>query len=170
VIAYNNPQDTKVDLTPSLLARLYGEGLIVAVKDFSGDVRRAYEIAEVAPSLDLLVGADDVALELGMAGAVGWVNGYANALPGPCVNLWSAIHERDFTTALDLYRRLHPLLRWDSKVEFVQAIKLSMDIAKRPGGLCRPPRLPLRPDHEAVVRSATEKALADEVLSGIGHA
>src|SRR5581483_5552570 len=64
IVAYNNPYDTKVDLTPALLARLHGEGLIVAVKEFSGDVRRAYEIAELAPELDLLVGADDVLLEL----------------------------------------------------------------------------------------------------------
>src|SRR4051794_9980127 len=35
VVAYNNPYDTKVDLTPALLARLHGEGLIVAVKEFS---------------------------------------------------------------------------------------------------------------------------------------
>ena len=60
VVAYNNPIDTKVDLTPGLLAELHGEGLIVAVKEFTGDVRRAYEIAELAPELDLLVGADDV--------------------------------------------------------------------------------------------------------------
>ena len=46
IVAYNNPIDTKVDLTPTLLARLHGEGLIVAVKEFTGDVRRAYEIAE----------------------------------------------------------------------------------------------------------------------------
>ena len=37
ILAYNNPFDTKVDLTPRLLARLYHEGLIVAVKEFTGD-------------------------------------------------------------------------------------------------------------------------------------
>ena len=42
VIAYNNPIDTKVDLVPELLARLHAEGLIVAVKEFAGDPRRAY--------------------------------------------------------------------------------------------------------------------------------
>lgn len=50
VVAYNNPIDTKVDLTPALLARLHADGSIVAVKEFSGDVRRAYEIAELAPA------------------------------------------------------------------------------------------------------------------------
>jgi len=158
--AYNNPIDTKTDLTPALLARLYDEGLIVAVKEFSGDVRRAYEIAELAPGLDIMVGSDDVVLEVGIAGAKGWIAGYSNAFPKATVALYEASVARDVDTALPLYRTLHPLLRWDSKTEFVQAIKLSMDIVGRRGGPCRPPRQPLLPEQEAVVRKATEAAVA----------
>ncbi|MGW6389906.1 dihydrodipicolinate synthase family protein [Streptomyces sp. NPDC055103] len=164
VVAYNNPIDTKVDLTPDVLARLHGDGSIVAVKEFSGDVRRAYEIAELAPDLDLLVGADDVLLELAVAGAVGWIAGYPNALPRSCATLYRAAVAGDLAAALPLYTALHPLLRWDSKVEFVQAIKRSMDLAGRHGGATRPPRAPLTPEQDAVVRAATEKALAE------GHA
>jgi dihydrodipicolinate synthase/N-acetylneuraminate lyase len=160
IVAYNNPHDTRVDLTPSLLARLHGEGHIAAVKEFSGDVRRIYQIGELAPGLDVLIGADDVALELGVAGAVGWVAGYPNALPRVCVRLYEASVAGDLATALPLYRLLHPLLRWDSKTEFVQAIKLSMDIVGRRGGPCRPPRLPLTSEQEAVVRKATEQVVA----------
>ncbi|MBT3164174.1 dihydrodipicolinate synthase family protein [Streptomyces sp. Vc74B-19] len=160
VVAYNNPIDTKVDLVPELLARLHGEGHVKAVKEFSGDVRRAYRIAELAPDLDLLAGADDVLLELAVAGAKGWVAGYPNALPRSCAELYRAATGGDLATALPLYRQLHPLLRWDSRVEFVQAIKLSMDLAGRHGGPCRPPRVPLDPEQEAVVRAATEKAVA----------
>ncbi|MEV6329067.1 dihydrodipicolinate synthase family protein [Streptomyces sp. NPDC051909] len=161
VVAYNNPIDTKVDLTPPLLARLHSAGHIVAVKEFSGDVRRAYEIAELAPDLDLLIGADDVLLELALAGAVGWIAGYPNALPASCATLYRAAVSGDLATALPLYKALHPLLRWDSKTEFVQAIKASMDLAGRPGGPTRPPRLPLTGATAAAVRAATEKALAD---------
>ncbi|MGA5819152.1 dihydrodipicolinate synthase family protein [Kitasatospora sp. NPDC094028] len=161
IVAYNNPIDTKVDLVPALLAELHGEGSIVAVKEFSGDVRRAYEIAELAPGLDLLIGADDVLLELALAGAVGWIAGYPNALPEASVELYRAAVAKDLETALPLYKSLHSLLRWDSKTEFVQAIKLSMDIAGRPGGPVRPPRVPLDAATEAAVRAATEKALAE---------
>ncbi|MFF2128386.1 dihydrodipicolinate synthase family protein [Streptomyces olivochromogenes] len=160
VVAYNNPIDTKVDLVPELLAKLHAEGYIHGVKEFSGDVRRAYRIAELAPELDLLIGADDVLLELAVAGAKGWVAGYPNALPAASVELYHAAVEGDLDTARLLYRRLHPLLRWDSQVEFVQAIKLSMDIVGRHGGRVRPPRVPLLPEQEATVRAATEKALA----------
>ncbi|MFD4582252.1 dihydrodipicolinate synthase family protein [Streptomyces sp. NPDC058423] len=161
VVAYNNPYDTRTDLTPDLLARLHGEQSIVAVKEFSGDVRRAYEITELAPGLDLLIGADDVLLELALAGAVGWIAGYPNALPTACATLYRAAVAGDLDTALPLYKSLHPLLRWDSKTEFVQAIKLSMDLAGRPGGPTRPPRSPLSGEQDAAVRAATEKALAE---------
>ncbi|MEV0631704.1 dihydrodipicolinate synthase family protein [Nonomuraea wenchangensis] len=161
VVAYNNPYDTKVDLTPALLARLHEEGLIVAVKEFTGDVRRAYELAELAPGLDLLIGADDVLLELALAGATGWVAGYPNALPAATSALYRAAVAGDLATALPLYRTLHPLLRWDSKTEFVQAIKLSMDLAGRRGGPCRQPRQPLTGEQEAAVRAVTEKVLAE---------
>ncbi|MFJ8007235.1 dihydrodipicolinate synthase family protein [Streptomyces fagopyri] len=160
VVAYNNPIDTKVDLVPELLAKLHAEGFVHAVKEFSGDVRRAYRIAELAPELDLLVGADDVLLELAVAGAKGWVAGYPNALPAAGVELYRAAVAGDLDTAGRLYRQLHPLLRWDSRVEFVQAIKLSMDVVGRPGGPVRPPRVPLLPEQEAAVRAATEKAVA----------
>ncbi|KAB1144957.1 dihydrodipicolinate synthase family protein [Streptomyces luteolifulvus] len=160
VVAYNNPIDTRVDLVPELLAQLHGEGYVHAVKEFSGDVRRAYRIAELAPELDLLVGADDVLLELAIAGAKGWVAGYPNALPAASAELYRAAVDGDLAAARHLYRQLHPLLRWDSRVEFVQAIKLSMDVVGRHGGPVRPPRTPLLPEQEAAVRAATEKAVA----------
>ena len=159
IIAYNNPFDTKVDLTPSLLGKIYGEGLIVGVKEFSGDARRAYEIAENAPGLDLLIGSDDVLLELAIAGAVGWVSGYPNAFPVTCVDLYELAMDKNLEEALPLYRMMHPLLRWDSKTEFVQAIKLSMDMVGRKGGTCRPPRQPLTAEQEQIIRAATQVAI-----------
>ncbi|MFJ9311103.1 MULTISPECIES: dihydrodipicolinate synthase family protein [Streptomyces] len=162
VVAYNNPYDTRVDLTPALLAQLHEAGDIVAVKEFTGDVRRAWEIAERAPGLDLLIGADDVLLELAVAGAVGWIAGFPNALPGSCTALYRAAVAGDLDTAVPLYRKLHPLLRWDSRTEFVQAIKASQDVvAEGSGGPCRPPRTPLAPQDEASVRALTEKLLAE---------
>lgn len=160
IVAYNNPFDTKVDLVPELLAELYAEGLIVGVKEFSGDVRRMYQIQELAPGLDVLCGSDDVTMELAMTGAVGWVAGYPNAFPRACADLWDLSLAGDLEKALPLYRILHPLLRWDSKTEFVQAIKLSMDMVGRYGGPCRLPRVPLTDQQEAVVRAATEAAIA----------
>lgn len=163
IVAYNNPYDTKVDLTPDLLAELHSEGLIKAVKEFSGDVRRVYEIQELAPDLDILIGSDDVVVEFGLAGAVGWIAGYPNAIPEATAKLYQLAtsgNVEDLKAAMPLYRDLHSLLRWDSKTEFVQAIKLSMDIAGRKGGQCRPPRSPLTAEQAEAIRRDTEAALA----------
>ncbi|MEU1047260.1 dihydrodipicolinate synthase family protein [Streptomyces sp. NPDC005897] len=160
VTAYNNPIDTKVDLRPDLLAKLHAEGFVVGVKEFSGDVRRCYEISELAPGLDLMIGTDDTVLEVALAGAKGWVAGYPQVFPRACLALYEASVRGDLKTALPLYRRLHPVLRWDSKTEFVQAIKLGQELTGRRGGVCRPPRQPPAPETEAVVRAATQ-ALID---------
>ena len=160
VSAYNNPIDTKIDLTPALLARLHGEGLIVSVKEFTGDARRCYAISELTPDLDLLIGTDDSVLEVGLAGAKGWISGFPNSLPRSCVELYRATLAHDLETALPLYRALHPLLRWDYHTEFVQAVKLSMDVVGRYGGPCRPPRQPLLADDEATIRELTERLIA----------
>lgn len=163
IVAYNNPIDTKVDLTPQLIAQLHQEGYIVGVKEFTGDVRRAYEIKELAPGMDLLIGTDDTVLEMGIAGAVGWVAGYPNAIPESTVELYrlsTSGNLADLERAREIYRDLHSLLRWDSKTEFVQSIKLSMDIAGRRGGACRPPRGPLSEQVRELVIRDTEAALA----------
>lgn len=163
VVAYNNPIDTKVDLTPQLIARLHGEGLIVGVKEFTGDVRRAYEIKELAPEVDLLIGTDDTVVEMGLAGAVGWVAGYPNAIPESTLELYrlsTSGDVADLARAREIYTDLHSLLRWDSKTEFVQSIKLSMDIVGLRGGACRPPRGPLSEAAQEAVKRDTEAALS----------
>jgi 1-pyrroline-4-hydroxy-2-carboxylate deaminase len=160
VSAYNNPIDTKIDLTPGLLTRLHGEGLIVSVKEFTGDARRCYEIAELVPDLDLLIGTDDSVIEVGLAGAKGWVSGFPNVFPRSCVTLYETALGHDLAVALPLYRELHSLLRWDFRTEFVQAVKLAMDVVGRYGGPCRPPRQPLLPADDETVRRLTERLLA----------
>lgn len=152
VTAYNNPIDTKVDLTPQILATLSKEGFVVGVKEFSGDVRRCYETAELAPEIDLMIGSDDTVLEVGLCGAKGWVAGFTQVFPRATRALYEASLAHDLETALPLYRQLHPLLRWDSRTEFVQAIKTGQQEIGRADTVCRPPRTPLSPEDDATVR------------------
>lgn len=136
---------------------------MVGVKEFSGDVRRAYAIKELSPEMDILIGTDDTLLETGLAGAVGWVAGYTNAIPQTTVelfNLSTSGKAEDLLKARELYTDLHSLLRWDTKTEFVQAIKLSMDIYGLKGGPTRPPRGPLADWMHKGITADTEAALA----------
>jgi 4-hydroxy-tetrahydrodipicolinate synthase len=161
IMIYNNPIDTKVDLTPSILAELAQLENVVAVKEFSGDVRRVLEIKELAPDLDVIAGADDLLFESLVAGAVGWFAGYPNAFPREAVEIYDLVTEGKIDEARELYRHLVAVFRWDSRTEFVQAIKLSIDMAGQSyGGPTRPPRGPLSAEHEAQVRKDTEAALS----------
>jgi 1-pyrroline-4-hydroxy-2-carboxylate deaminase len=169
VVTYNNPYDTRVDLTPELLATIAEIDGVVAVKEFSGDVRRLHRIAELAPHLDVLAGADDVLLELMLVGARGWIAGLPNALPALSVRLYGMAEAGAARDALALYRRLHPIFRWDSRPEFIQAIKLTMDLVGRYGGPCRPPRLPLPAARAAQVRKDAEFALAEADGEAVGQ-
>jgi len=160
VIVYNNPFSTRVDLTPPLLARLAQVNGIVAVKEFSQDVRRFAHISQLAPSLELLVGCDDLLAEGVLMGATGWIAGYSNALPNLCVRLFDLCREERWGEALPLYRAMLPALRWDAMPSFVQAIKLGQDEAGRYGGPVRLPRLPLREADEAEARKDVRAAMA----------
>jgi dihydrodipicolinate synthase/N-acetylneuraminate lyase len=159
VMVYNNPIDTKVDLTPDVLAELAAIDGVVAVKEFSGDVRRVLEIGEVAPGLDVVAGADDVTLEALLVGAVGWLAGFPNVFPAASARLYELAVAGDVERALALYRPLVAAFRWDSRTEFVQAIKLGMELVGRYGGPCRPPRGPLTAEHEARVRADLARAV-----------
>ena len=144
IMVYNNPFDTKVDLTPDLVAELAQIENVVAVKEFSGDVRRVLEIKELLrhrrhrrrrrPAVRVAGGRRDrLVRRLPERVPEG---GRRDLRPGhrparsprraSCTSSWS------------------PSFRWDSRTEFVQAIKLSIDIAGQSyGGPTRPPRGPL---------------------------
>jgi 4-hydroxy-tetrahydrodipicolinate synthase len=158
IMAYNNPIDTKVDLVPDLIAELSQIENVVAVKEFSGDVRRAFEIAELC-DIDIIAGADDVVFELLLDGAVGWFAGFPNAFPAESVEIFTLVRAGRIDEARELYKALVAIFRWDSRVEFVQAIKVSMEMVGRYGGPSRPPRGPLTPEHEAAVRADMQRAI-----------
>lgn len=164
VMVYNNPFDTKVDLVPSLVAEIAQIDGVVAVKEFSGDVRRAFEIAELCEAagtqIDVIAGADDVLMELMLDGAVGWFAGFPNVFPREAVELYDLMTAGRYAEARALYTQLVALFRWDSRTEFVQAIKCSMDVVGRYGGPCRPPRGALSAQQVATITAETERAVA----------
>ncbi len=161
VVVYNNPFSTRIDLTPDLIGRLGELDGITAVKEFSGDVRRISGIAETAPHLELLCGADDLALESALMGATGWIGGFTGALPRETVRVFELGRLGDLVGALPLYRALLPLLRWDSGPRFVEAIKHTIDLlGLTAGGPPRPPRRTLEPEDATAIARQLANARA----------
>jgi len=159
IVVYNNPFDTAVDLTPDRLAELARLPEIVAVKEFSGDVRRVTAIRE-STRLEVVAGTDDLLVESVAAGATGWIAGLANILPEASVEVFRRAREGRWPEAWALYRALLPLFRYDSTPRLVQVIKYGLERIGRPVGVTRPPRLPLVPEERAAVDAALERAQA----------
>lgn len=158
IIAYNNPHDYKIDLTPDILVRLAKLENIVAVKEFSGDVRRMQDIL-AQTDLEVMVGVDDLVMEGGLIGATGWIAGVPNALPKEGVELFRLARAGKLAEAQTLYRRLLPLFHYDASPQLVQSIKYMMELAGFPVGPTRPPRLPLADDYYAGIKKAFDYAV-----------
>jgi 4-hydroxy-tetrahydrodipicolinate synthase len=155
IIAYNNPFDTKVDLVPDLLAELCQIENFVAIKEFSGDIRRIHEIYEKT-NLEVLAGADDLSLEALLAGATGWIAGFVNSYPKESVKLFELATSGKVAEATKLYRRLLPLFRYDSTPRLVQSIKYSLELVGKPVGLARAPRLELTQEEKASIEQVSK--------------
>ena len=161
VIAYNNPFSTRVDLTPALLARLAGEvEAVVAVKEFSQDVRRVAAVRQAAPRLEVVCGCDDTLAEAVLMGATAWIAGFANAFPAKSVELFELCTAGRWPEALELYLAFLPVLRWDADPRFVHAVKLAQEEVGWYGGPVRLPRLALPADQAGEVRAAVRRFLA----------
>ncbi len=162
IVVYNNPFSTRIDLTPEIIADLAEIDGVTAVKEFSGDVRRISAIRELAPMLQLLCGADDLALESVLMGATGWIGGFTGALPTETVRLFDLAREGHLDKALPLYRALLPLMRWDSTSRFVEAIKHTIDLqGGSAGGPPRPPRRVLDETDRDLVAQQLRIALSE---------
>lgn len=157
IIAYNNPLDYPVDLTPDVLETLAKLENVVAVKEFSGDVRRISEILS-RTHLEVMIGVDDLAFEAALMGATGWIAGVPNALPNECKQLFELGRQGNLEEGRALYNRLLPLLHFDANPQLVQAIKYMMELANKPMGPSRPPRLPLTPEVYEEIRKAWQLA------------
>ncbi len=160
VIVYNNPYSTRVDLTPALLARLAEIEEVVAVKEFSQDIRRVAAIRQAAPRLEVICGCDDTLVEAVFMGATGWIAGFANAFPRQSVELFELCVAGHWPEAIERYLAFLPLLRWDADPRFVQAIKLAQEEVGWYGGPVRLPRLALPAADAEEVRASVRRYLA----------
>ena len=124
------------------------------MKECSGDARRIPAIIAAAPSLEVLVGGDDWALEGFAAGATGWVSGVAVAAPAECVELYEAARAGELERARAVYQRMLPLARLDMTPKLVQYFKGAQDALGFAGGPVRAPRLELDEADRAVLDAA----------------
>src|SRR5580704_5199258 len=169
---YNNPVAYGTDFLPEQIRELAAEHEnFEAVKESSSDVRRVSAIrALVDRRLEIFVGVDDAVLEAIGVGATGWIAGLANALPRESVDLFDFGMNGERDKAFNLYRWFLPLLRMDTKPNFVQLIKLVQAEVGIGNARVRPPRLELAGDELEQTRTIIRDALRSRPQSAMGCA
>jgi 1-pyrroline-4-hydroxy-2-carboxylate deaminase len=169
---YNNPVAYGTDFLPEQIRELAAEHEnFEAVKESSSDVRRVSAIrALVDRRLGIFIGVDDAVLEAIGVGATGWIAGLANALPRESVDLFDFGMNGERDKAFNLYRWFLPLLRMDTKPNFVQLIKLVQAEVGIGNARVRPPRLELAGDELEQAKQTIRDALRSRPQSAMGCA
>lgn len=139
IILYTVPSRTGVNLSIPLLKRLSTLKNVVAIKEASGNISYAGEIAREIPSLDIYSGNDDMTIPLMSLGAIGVISVSANIIP-------KVVHDMciDFLNAnIDNSRTLQ--LKYNDLVDslFIEVnpvpIKEAMNYLGYEVGACRLP-------------------------------
>jgi len=148
IMLYNNPWTSKVDMQPTLIAKLSEIDNILYVKESSGDVTRVWKIINLTKGkMTVFCGTDNLALESFLMGAKGWVCVAANIFPKHTSRLYElACKENNIERARTLHSELLPLLNFlEDTGKFAQLSKAGLEILGRKAG---PPRKPLLPVNE----------------------
>lgn len=150
MVLYNVPGRTAVAMAPETVGRLSFVPNVIGIKEATGDLRLAAEIAEAAkPGFLLLSGDDFTAYPLLALGGVGSISVTANILPEENARIFSLYEADKRDEALALHLSLLPFHR----MMFVETNPIPVKAAAYKMGIIdsleyRSPLCPLSPQSE----------------------
>lgn len=152
IVLYNIPGRCAVGMTAETIARLAEIENIVAIKEATGELDIASEIAN-STGLTILSGDDSLTLPIASVGGKGVISVVANIIPTDVKALTDAILEGDFTAA----RQWHNKLFLMSKALLSLAtnpipIKAAMAILQRCSDEMRLPLVTLESEQKATLK------------------
>ena len=110
IVLYNIPGRCGAGMTPETIARLAELENIVAIKEASGSMDQASEIATRC-DLTIVSGDDSLTLPIASVGGKGVISVVANIVPADVKAMTDLILEGDFTSALKWHKKLFTLCK-----------------------------------------------------------
>ena len=110
IILYNVPGRTGVNLSVNLVKELSRLKNIDAIKEASGNISYAAEIARAVPEIDIYSGNDDMTVPLLSIGGKGVISVSANILPEIVHNMVMAFLNKDTDKARELQLKYNDLV------------------------------------------------------------
>jgi 4-hydroxy-tetrahydrodipicolinate synthase len=152
LVLYNIPGRTGSNILPETIARLAEIPTIVGIKEATGSLDQASQIA-VTTRLTLLSGDDSLTLPLLSIGGQGVVSVVGNVVPRDMKALLTAFDAGRLSEAMEWHHRLFPLCRDMLGVATNPIpIKTAMKLLGRISGEMRLPLCPLDSTGEARIR------------------
>ncbi|HEX7182033.1 MAG TPA: 4-hydroxy-tetrahydrodipicolinate synthase [Thermoanaerobaculia bacterium] len=118
IVVYNVPGRTGLNVDPATLARLAAIETVIGVKEASGNISQIAAIFQGVPEdFRVLSGDDAITLPLIALGGVGIISVVSNEVPYAMSRMTALCLEGDFPGALEVHRRLHPLM----EINFIES-------------------------------------------------
>ncbi|MFA9477321.1 4-hydroxy-tetrahydrodipicolinate synthase [Phycisphaerales bacterium AB-hyl4] len=163
IVLYNIPGRTAIQLTAETVARLARHDNIVAIKEATGSMDMASEIAMrcEGQQMTILSGDDSLTLPLMSIGAKGVISVVSNILPAKVKAMVDAALKGNFVEARQQHAKLFPLFRGMLSLDVNPVpIKTAMRLLSQDTGELRLPLCEMSDDASA----ALEKVLREAAL------
>jgi 4-hydroxy-tetrahydrodipicolinate synthase len=152
IVLYNIPGRTGITMSPQTVARLHQHKNIVAIKEATGSLDMASEIASLCP-ITILSGDDSLTLPLMSVGARGVISVLSNVMPSQVKQMTKLALAGNFNEARAIHHKLYPLMRALFLDGNPAGIKHAMKLAGMDSGQMR---LPLWDASDATKRAIEE--------------
>lgn len=160
LVLYSYPAKDGSDISFELMDHFAANPRVIGIKESSGVLQRAIDIASrYEGSIQLVSGSDDIALDFMVWGAESWICGPANCMARACCDLDRTFKSGDMGKAREMMKTLYRAMNILESGKFVQKIKYGCELQGLPVGECRAPLGPLTDEEKAEFRTAMEPIL-----------
>jgi 4-hydroxy-tetrahydrodipicolinate synthase len=160
LVLYNYPAKDGVEISFGIMDALADHPRVIGIKESSGVMQRAIDIASrYEGKIQLVSGSDDIALDFMFWGADSWICGPSNCMAQACCDLDRTFRSGDLAKAREQMKTLYRAMNILESGKFVQKIKYGCELQGIDAGVCRQPLLELTAAEKAEFRAAMEPIL-----------
>ncbi|NYJ13180.1 4-hydroxy-tetrahydrodipicolinate synthase [Rhizobium leguminosarum] len=160
LVLYSYPAKDGSDISFELMDHFADNSRVIGIKESSGVLQRAIDIASrYEGKIQLVSGSDDIALDFMFWGAESWICGPSNCMAKACCDLDRTYKSGDVGKAREMMKTLYRAMNILESGKFVQKIKYGCELQGLPVGTCRAPLGELTSEEKAEFRAAMEPIL-----------
>lgn len=160
LVLYSYPAKDGSDISFELMDQFADNPRVIGIKESSGVLQRAVDIASrYDGKIQLVSGSDDIALDFMFWGAESWICGPSNCMAKACCDLDRTFRSGDLDKARKQMKTLYRAMNILESGKFVQKIKYGCELQGLPVGICRAPLGELTPEEKAEFKAAMRPIL-----------